>query len=91
MSPQYQCILYTALFRDDEVIAQIHSDQERVVKLRNKIRSTLMHSTLLEKHGEYETITSQEVADHIFKVLDEDGGGGSRFVDCLGAHMPHCQ
>jgi hypothetical protein len=50
-----------------------------------------MHSTLLEKHGEYDTITSQEVADHIFKVLDEDGGGGSRFVDCLGAHMSHCQ
>jgi hypothetical protein len=74
MSAKYQCILTSALFRDDEVIAVITGDQEMVVKLRNRIRSTLMHTVLLDKRDE-KNVTSEDVAAHIFKVLDEDGGG----------------
>jgi hypothetical protein len=72
---QYQCILTTALYRDDEIIAEIHHEQERVVELRNRIRSTLMKATLLAKHDENHTITTKDVADHVFKVLDGSGDG----------------
>jgi CRP-like cAMP-binding protein/Ca2+-binding EF-hand superfamily protein len=75
---KYQCLLSNVLERDDELIAHVTSERSRMLEIRNKMRTAMMHMGIKIAHDnelEPEDITAYDVAKFAFQMLDADGGG----------------
>jgi CRP-like cAMP-binding protein/Ca2+-binding EF-hand superfamily protein len=78
MAAKYKCLLANVLERDDDLIAEVSSERQKIISLRNQMRTAMMHYGIKiahEKGVDPDDITSGDVAKHAFETIDADGGG----------------
>ena len=78
MASKYKCLLANVLERDDELIAEVSQQRQRIIQVRNQMRQAMMHFGIKVAHEQGrdpDEITSGEVAKYAFQTIDKDGGG----------------
>jgi CRP-like cAMP-binding protein/Ca2+-binding EF-hand superfamily protein len=78
MASKYKCLLANVLERDDDLIAEVSHERQKIINVRNEMRQAMMHYGIKIAHEQGrdpDEITAGEVAKFAFNTIDTDGGG----------------